>query len=41
MTPVSGASAGVHPPLEPTYAAMIAERQDPNMPPLPFPDNPD
>jgi hypothetical protein len=30
-----------HPPLEPTYAAMIAERRDPEIMPLPFPDNPD
>jgi hypothetical protein len=30
-----------HPPLEPTYAAMIAEQRSPEVPPLPFPDNPD
>ena len=27
--------------LEPTYAALIAERRDTGIPPLPFPDNPD
>lgn len=41
LTPVSAASSGAHPPLEPTYAALIAERRDPDIPPLPFPDNPD
>lgn len=41
VTPSPGASAGAHPPLEPTYAALIAERRDPDIPPLPFPDNPD
>lgn len=41
VTPSSAANAGTHPPLEPTYAAMIAERRDPNIPSLPFPDNPD
>lgn len=35
------ALAGAHPPLEPTYAAMIAELRDPEIPSLPFPDNPD
>jgi hypothetical protein len=30
-----------HPPLEPTYAAQIAELRSPNIPELPFPDNPD
>lgn len=29
------------PPLEPTYAAMLAERRNPDVPQLPFPDNPD
>lgn len=29
------------PPLEPTYEAMLAERRNPEVPQLPFPDNPD
>lgn len=29
------------PALEPTYAAMLAERRSPEVPQLPFPDNPD
>lgn len=40
-TPTSAVIAATHPPLEPTYAAMIAERRDPDVPSLPFPDNPD
>lgn len=30
-----------HPPLDPSYAALIEERRDPQVPQLPFPDNPD
>ena len=30
-----------HLPLDPTYAAQIAALRDPNIPDLPFPDNPD
>ncbi|MDT8306406.1 MAG: hypothetical protein RRC07_10760 [Anaerolineae bacterium] len=30
-----------HPPLEPTYAALIAERRSAEVPALPFADNPD
>lgn len=41
ITPQPGASVAAHPPIEPTYAALIAERRDPDIPPLPFPDNPD
>ena len=40
-TPSSLAITATHPPLEPTYAAMIAELRDPDIPSLPFPDNPD
>ncbi len=40
-TPTSPLIVATHPPLEPTYAAMIAERRDPDVPALPFPDNPD
>lgn len=40
-TPLPGLSAAAHPTLEPTYAALIAERRDPDIPSLPFPDNPD
>lgn len=29
------------PPLDPTYAAQIAAMRSPDVPPLPFPDNPD
>lgn len=29
------------PPMDPTYAAQIKEMRDPDVPPLPFPDNPD
>lgn len=35
------APAATHPPLDPTYAAMIAEQRSPDVPELPFPDNPD
>lgn len=41
VTPPPGASAAAQPTLEPTYAALIAERRDPDIPSLPFPDNPD
>lgn len=37
-TPVAAAP---HPPLDPTYAAFIAAERDPDVPDLPFPDNPD
>jgi hypothetical protein len=30
-----------HPPLDPTYAAQILEMRSPDVPDLPFPDNPD
>lgn len=40
-TPTSPTIVATHPALEPTYAAMIAERRDPDVPALPFPDNPD
>ncbi|MFZ0544680.1 MAG: hypothetical protein WAM60_04550 [Candidatus Promineifilaceae bacterium] len=35
------ADIATHPPLEPTYAAQIAELRSPDVPQLPFPDNPD
>jgi hypothetical protein len=41
LTPLPGESAAAHPTLEPTYAALIAGRRDPDIPSLPFPDNPD
>jgi hypothetical protein len=41
VTPPPGGNTTTHLTLEPTYAAMIAERRDPDIPPLPFPDNPD
>lgn len=40
-TPTPPLIVATHPTLEPTYAAMIAERRDPDVPALPFPDNPD
>lgn len=34
-------ATATHPPLDPTYAARIAEQRSPDVPDLPFPDNPD
>lgn len=39
--PVEAEAEATHPPLDPTYAAQIAAQRDPNIPDLPFPDNPD
>lgn len=35
------AGVATHPPLDPTYAARIAAQRSPDVPDLPFPDNPD
>lgn len=35
------APAPTHPPLDPTYEAMIRAQRSPEVPELPFPDNPD
>ncbi len=38
---VEGLPTATHLPLEPTYAAQIAGMRSPDVPDLPFPDNPD
>lgn len=38
---VEGSPLATHPPLDPTYVAQIAEMRSPDVPDLPFPDNPD
>lgn len=40
-TPTNTLPIATHPPLDPTYATRIAEQRSPDVPDLPFPDNPD
>lgn len=39
--PTESAAVATQPPLDPTYAARIAAERSPEVPDLPFPDNPD